>query len=464
MNLLYYKDLLKIGNEKSPVAIVTLWTICNEVIKELDKETYSVAGQLYTKNGLDYLVRNLLANKHIRYLIICGQDRSGSGKELLNLWKNKDSEFVSKPVYREAIKRLVDNVQLIDYIGIAKTFLIEDEIRKLDKSISAYGTMEVFEEARNAELNSLECSFPTDNSVFKVTGDTIVETWYKALKTILRFGDVKDTDSMKMKEVLNLCAVVRNESPDDFWIPSWCGVTKEKIDEYLPQIISPEKLSGLHYTYGHRLRGHFGIDQIDQIIKKLKTDNNARECVGVLFDPKIDHEAEHRPCITLVQFLRNRGVLNMNIYVRSHDIFGGWLLNAFGMRTLHKEVCDKASLPMGVMTMISASGHIYDFNWQQTLDIVKRIEFVNDGFEQDQRGFFKIDRVGEYIYGRHYSNDNLLLKEYKVSINDRDPVKELVRQIDSDNAVSLTQHAFYLGSELALALEYSKQEKQYVQS
>jgi len=454
---IYYKNLIKIGNPRSPVGIVTLWTICDKITAKISKNIYQAAGQLYTKNGINYLVKNLLANKKIRYLIIAGQDRSDSGQELKNIWQGKESKILHKEIKSSSLNNLTKSVKLIDLTGLEDGKKIEAEIKKLDLNIKSYGEPEIFPEPEEKDLNELECSWPTDTSIFKIRGQTVAQTWLKALKVILKFGDIKTTDAMKIKEALNLAAVITNENPNNFFLPKWLGLTPKKINDYLPQIIDGQKIKNLHYTYGERLQKHFKINQVEEIIKKLKKDKNARETVGILFDPSLDHVAEHRPCIVLIQALFNQGKLNFNAYVRSHDIFGGWPLNAFALRKLQSQICAKTKLPLGDLIIMSASAHIYDFNWKQALKISK--ENLRPRFENDSRGYFKIDidKKKIEIIVRHFSPDGNFLKKYSAKIkNNPKAVTNLTKQIDEDLAVSLTIHSAYLGIELqkaATALE-----------
>lgn len=460
---LYYKDLLKIGNTESNVGIATLWTISDKLIESINPNLFCIAGQLYTKNGINYLVRNLLANKKIRYLIVCGQDRAGSGENIKKLWETGICDALHKEIDLGSIKNLIKNVELIDLVTIEEGKIIEKKILELNKNTESYGDNETFPEPAEKDLNELECSWPTDPSIFKVRGKTIATTWLKAVKNILKFGDIKTTDSMKIKEVLNLTAVVTNEDPDNLYIPEYLGLTKEKVDNYLPQILNGDKIKGLHYTYGERLQRHFKVNQIDAIINKLKKDKNARETVGVLFDPNIDHEAEHRPCITQIQTLYNKGALNINAYVRSHDIFGGWPLNAFGLRKLQKYICDKTKLPIGVLTTISASAHIYDFNWEKALDIVNNN--LKPKFENDPRGYFKIniDENLKDIIVKHHSPEGNFLKGYIENISTPNTALKLIKKIDMDLAVSLTIHAADLGIEIHKAETALKLKINYTQ-
>ena len=460
---IYYKEILRLGSLESTVGVATGWTICDLITEKWPKNIYAVSGQLYTRTGINFLVRNLLANKKIRHLVVCGQDRGGAEKELISLWENKNSEYLDQEIDRSALDSLITNVSLIDLSGEENPEIIKKTVEALDQKLPAYGQPEIFPEAQKSTQNELLCHFPTDASVFKVRGKTVAEVWVKALKNILTFGEVKETDAMKMKEVLNLAAVIEAEDPDNFFIPDYLGFDKEKVESYLPQILQKEKMEGLHYTYGYRMGTHFDIDQIEKIIEKLKNDANAREAVGVLSDPKVDIEAEHRPCIVLVQALRNQKKLNLNVYVRSHDIFGGWPLTAFGLRKLQQRICRESGLGIGSLTFLSASAHIYDFNWKEAQKIIR--EKNNFSLETDPRGYFIVstDKNKLEIKVKHFSPDGFELQSWNQTVKTAKAALELSREINDSLAISLTEHALDLGIELQKAESALRLGLDYVQ-
>ena len=55
----------------------------NVVAKMADVSKVSIIGQLYTKRGINYLLRNVLLNPKIKRILLVGADLMGSGEELL---------------------------------------------------------------------------------------------------------------------------------------------------------------------------------------------------------------------------------------------------------------------------------------------------------------------------------------------------------------------------------------------
>lgn len=121
---IYFKNNLYVGDVESSVGVTTLWTKKELIGEHLDKAKYGLVGQLYSKKGINYILRNILANPHMRHIVLCGSDLSGSGQALINLVeKGIDEEHsvigvadahIEKEIPREAIEAFRKNVEIID--------------------------------------------------------------------------------------------------------------------------------------------------------------------------------------------------------------------------------------------------------------------------------------------------------------------------------------------------------------
>jgi thymidylate synthase len=57
-------------------AVITGWTVKQAIAKHLHPQEYAVIGQLYSPTrGLNFLIRNLLFNPHVRYLVYSTRQR-----------------------------------------------------------------------------------------------------------------------------------------------------------------------------------------------------------------------------------------------------------------------------------------------------------------------------------------------------------------------------------------------------
>ncbi|HLC88902.1 MAG TPA: hypothetical protein VJG49_02605, partial [Candidatus Nanoarchaeia archaeon] len=229
---LYKSTILLTGNPLSQVGILTLFTQKELISQHLHQDNYALIGQLYNPSqGISILLRNCLANKNLRYLIICGQDLSGSGEALLRLsrdgveelWENDpvqgnhvqgclirnlaEKRIIEKEIPLEAVELFRKNVQVLDYRHLKDFSQLNAIITSLIP-LPSYGEPELFPEA---ELNVT--TFSADPSLFQVKGRTVGDAWLKILDTVMRFGIVKKSEYAEdQKEVLNLAAVITSEN------------------------------------------------------------------------------------------------------------------------------------------------------------------------------------------------------------------------------------------------------------
>lgn len=204
------------------------------------------------------------------------------------------------------------------------------------------------------------------------------EAWKTIVRQIMKNGElVEDERGSVTKELLNVIATINdplNSNPPKGYF--WGG---EKIKEYQKQFLDPGD-HGFAYTYGNRLREHFGFkvgrdiyrvktDQIEAVIKRLRQNHNSRRATMTSFDPSIDHYQDEIPCMILVDFKIRKSKVHTTALWRSHDIYGAWIPNFFGLKSLSMFVAEKIKVPLGPITVHSISAHIYDVNFDDASKI-----------------------------------------------------------------------------------------------
>jgi len=120
---------------QAPVAVCTLNS--DTLIEELagaDIDGLSIIGSLHTENlGIEHLIRNVLANPHIRFLVVCGEDTRKAighlpGQSLISLMHhgiNERMRIIEAKGKRPLLKNLDTNhidafrqqVRVIEHIG-----------------------------------------------------------------------------------------------------------------------------------------------------------------------------------------------------------------------------------------------------------------------------------------------------------------------------------------------------------
>ena len=472
---LYFKEKLILGNPDSEIGIVCLWTPASKICENLDKSIFALCGQLYSKEGINFIIRNILANPKIRLLLICGEERTGSGRALINFLekgvneKNEVSgeEFceIHKEIDKKSLDNLRANVKYVNLINVIDPEKINNEIKKYIPQNSLWDEPKVFPDAK-IEFDGV---MPSDNSVFKIRKKFAGEAWLEILKKIMKFGTVRESfHGNNCKELFNICAVITDEDPNDFKLFPYFQISKQDIDNYLPKFMTGEKGTA-DYTYGERLwnfpkieNKNFKYNQVDDVIvdylTRYPTD---RAACAIIFGIN-DHTAQSSPCMCFVQATNVNDKLDLTAYFRSHDIFGGWLLNAFGLRTLQKYVADKLKWPLGNLTIYSNCAHIYDNNWKICKDIIEKYG-KNLDCTPDPQGYLIIKIENNNIVCTHISPNGKKLQEFSTDGSAPNATMNLYNQLVLADVVSQINHAFDLGAEIQKAEIAVKMGLQYVQ-
>lgn len=230
----------------------------------------------------------------------------------------------------------------------------------------------------------------------------IASVWEKLVKNIMHNGKIiKDERGSNTKEILNIVSQINKpfgdgkgdffnlgsnldnivDSIDNIRIPEGYFWSGDKLKIYSEQFISSDK-QGFVYTYGNRLRGHFGsgdmggndnntknknnvIDQIDDAIQRLKSCKESRRAISITWDPVIDSTNDEVPCMILVDFkIRNNKLYTTGLW-RSHDIYGAWFPNAVGLSYLAKYVAKNVDVDVATITIHSISAHIYETDFKE---------------------------------------------------------------------------------------------------
>jgi len=472
---LYFKDKLIIGNPDSEIGIVTLWTPVNTIVDQIDKSLFALAGQLYSKEGINYILRNILANPRIRLLIICGEERTGSGQALINLLtkgvneQNQviDTEFcqIHSEITKQAIDLFRQNIKHDNLIGNYQASEIINRLKDYKSQNQAWAEPQIFPEAK-IEFDGV---LPTDQSVFKIKKKFAGEAWLEILKKIMKFGTVRESlHGNNCKELFNIATVITDEDPDNFKLLPYFQITEKDIKDYLPKFMTSEKGTA-DYTYGERIWNfpkiedqNYKYNQVDEVIvdylKRYPTD---RAACAVTFGIQ-DHTAKSSPCMTFLQATNVDNKLELTAYFRSHDIFGGWLLNAFGLRTLQKYIADKLNWSIGNLTIYSNCAHIYDNNWPISQDIIKKYGQELD-CTPDPRGYLILTVEGDEIVAKHISPNGKYLQEFRQNGQEDKATMKLYNQLVLADVVSQIAHAFDLGAEIQKAEIAIKQGIKYAQ-
>ena len=467
-------------------AVITGWTVKETLRKHLKDNEYAVIGQLYSPTrGINLLIRNLLLNPHVRYLVILNatkEDKNAGACQCLGDFFRYGVEASISDTGRKSwvIRSLIPGYIDIDIdinaleklrrsVEIQEAISISDAVEK----IKFYGNKEIVTPwgiPLQFPMNIVESNvFPGTRYGHRIEGKTIAETWVKIIHRIKTTGTIRPTGyDGKWQELIDLMAVV-TEEPDDFYFPepNYLPIDRSFLEEYISQILDDAiNQEGVKYTYGQRLRSWFGRDQIEQVIEKLIGEIDAASAVMTLWDVK-DHEKGGSPCLNHIWLRVVDNELSLTAVLRSNDMFAAWPANAMGLRALQKhirnEICQRSQydLKLGPLITLSQSAHIYDDTWsnaeqlikEQYSAICKKLDYY------DLAGNFLIEIADDKIVVTHTTPGS---GEIVGCYSGKNPLK-MIKEICAALPAIRPDHAGYLGMELQKAANCLKIDKSYIQ-
>jgi thymidylate synthase len=461
------------------VAVVCGWTLVDKLFPKLQYEDYCTVGNLYSPNlGIDYLIRNLLANPQIKIVLALAatpfdtdktvgaitaltdffkfgvQAGIKQNKPIWNIISQVDEAFIGGDIAIADLEKLRTDIVYCIYTNI-------DELVKECKYLSQTTP----NNTRKAVLyppsvNDTVTKFGEDYAGSRVAGDSIADVWVKILQRVLTTGKEYPTRfGTTMHEVVDLVSVVNKY---DSGFPDFFPTSHEAVKRYQDEIVaspSPDTIitSKVAYTYGDRIRQYFGVDQLTEVASCLAQFPDARNAVINLWDTKYDPLITQPPCLNHVWFRLRDGQVNVTATFRSNDMYSAWVQNAYGILALMDFVIDhliklKPDQPVsrGKLIIISQSAHIYsdripaaqdivkDYfikrSWAETMDFSDPVGNFLIYLENNQIKVTHLTRAGQVVKVFHHKNPVILTKHVVLSC----PTLEVT-------------HAAYLGGEIMKA-------------
>ncbi len=465
---IYYKDLLSLGNLQSNIGICTLWTPKENILKKFSSKIYSIGGQLYSKRGINFILRNILANPIIDTIILCGADRGESGKAFMKFIKNGISKHytvigdekceIDKEIPREFIEKFRKNVKIVDKIDKSVDASLVRQFLRLRKP---WAECSIF---KKSEFKTSQ-KYPSEKVTFNVRSNYVWEAWVQILRKIMKFGSKKGMIKVgELRELVNIVAVIEKEDPYNPEMNKVFNFSKRDLQTYYKNFFDKEKEVG-SYNYGERIFAYpvglplfelnssknnknldfevkkyssLTLDQLEEIYEKFTRYHEDRGLVISLWNPWLDNikrgwmdydikSLKHNkasskdankiagnvPCMILIQFTYRSKKLHLTAYFRSNDMFNAWPLNVFALRKLQFDFALRIGKKPGYLTTISNCAQVYESNYKDVQDIIGA--YKGETFcTPDPRSTLIIEVENNEIIVRHMTPDgNEQLNEYR---------------------------------------------------
>lgn len=463
----YYHDRLYLGDRQSSTALVTLWTVKEKICAKLPRGSFCVSGQLYSKRGISFLLRNILANPSIRTVVVCGRDETKSGQALLAFAKRGidarhrivgfPNAVIDKELPTAALALVRTKIKFVDLIG-------EDDPNKIAKIIKKIKRQPPFGNPRLFPLPALPMpdKLPVESGM-QVVRDSLVSTvWPDLLRRILLFGsESRHFHGSQVKEIFNFTAVVTDENPVKPKLIPEFGFAAAELKSYVKHFLSAAK-GKEEYTYGSRMRNFRGVNQVDEMVRKIKGYTNDRGALSVLWDPATDNAPRKVPCLSLVQVNGEGDRLHLTAYFRSNDMFNAWPRNAFALRALQYEIAKKVGKKPGWLTTISNCAHIYENEWESARSVAQKF-LDKKSFIPDVRGNILVSTKGEKILVKQVSQAGEDIREFEFDGQKKKAAWAAIQDLLKAEVFGNPHNAADIAIELRKAEEAIKRGKKYEQ-
>lgn len=186
------------------------------------------------------------------------------------------------------------------------------------------------------------------------------DAWLGAADTILAEGAPSTFDGLPLLEVELLTLDVARPDPDDALIaqhasPDWLAWMRANFKD----AARVAELGGAR-SYASRLFDYAGTgrDQLAHVVETLQRDPVASYAAITTFEPLTD--TTYIPCVSLLDFWRRAGRLDLVVYAHSIDFGKKGFGNLVQLAEIQRHVAAGLEAPIGRLTMIIKSATIYE--------------------------------------------------------------------------------------------------------
>lgn len=122
-----------------------------------------------------------------------------------------------------------------------------------------------------------------------------------------------------------------------------------------------------HGAYGPRIRA-----QYYPLISELQRHPDSRRAIMTIWNPAIDQQVglHDYPCTTSLQFFIRNSMLNMQVYMRSNDVYRGLAYDVFQFTQLQMSIARELRVFVGTYRHYAASLHIYDDDFDSVMEML----------------------------------------------------------------------------------------------
>ena len=213
------------------------------------------------------------------------------------------------------------------------------------------------------------------NVGYTVKAPSIKSAYNQLIPLIFTYGSRVDVNGSKTVELLDTTVIISNPNINfsrnyiPSLIPKNYPLGKSYIQKYIQDLFYGSK-SVFSYDYHNRLFNWKGkVNQINEIINRLKSDINSRRAVAITWYPDEDNYKDDVPCLQYIQFIIRDNKLFMKTLFRSNDALLAFPANCYGLMRIGLYISDKLNVKFDKYSHTSVSMHVY---YERDFDYLKQ--------------------------------------------------------------------------------------------
>jgi thymidylate synthase len=207
--------------------------------------------------------------------------------------------------------------------------------------------------------------------VITITSGTIGEAWLEVARRVLDEGARATYDGRAITEMASVTLEVAHPDPADAIIERLAD--PERLDWMRRNFVEPDLVAELGdaRSYASRIRDYAaaGRDQLEWVVARLRDDPASRSATITTFEPLLD--TSYIPCVSMLDFWMPGGVLDLVVYAHSIDFGSKGYGNLVQLAAIQHEVAGRLGVPVGTLSFIVKSAHVYDTELQFMRDVLE---------------------------------------------------------------------------------------------
>lgn len=191
--------------------------------------------------------------------------------------------------------------------------------------------------------------------------------WKKAIKLVMAKGKLITDDKEILKECLHIIISIKNPLKNDRILKKFADENLLKFMER--NFLKCETISDWGYSYGSRIFNFHGVNQVDEVVKKLSKKPESKSTTIIFSDPTYDFQG-HSPCVSLLDFKIRKQKLITTAFLRSQDVGSKIYADIIAIGKISKIIADRLEIKLGPLVLIITSAHIYKKDWAKANNLI----------------------------------------------------------------------------------------------